>query len=59
MFFLCVQMPAVGSDELLHVIDECHFFLLTITKTWRTHALKKSYDLLKSHYKLPNKIERK
>ena len=36
----CVQMPDVGSDELLYVDDKHHFFL-NITKTWRTHAPKK------------------
>ena len=33
-------MPDVGNDELLHVNDKNHFFLLNITKTSRTHAPK-------------------
>ena len=45
MIIFCLQMPDVGSDELLHVDEEYRFFfLLNFTKTWRTHAPKKSYD---------------
>ena len=45
-------MPDVGSDKLLHVNTEYHFFLLNITKAWRTHAPKKWYDSLKTHIQI-------
>ena len=48
MIFFCLQISDAGSDELLHVNDEYHVFLLNITKTSRTRAPKKSYDSLKN-----------
>ena len=42
------------------LITNITFFLLNVAKTWRTHALKKFYDLSeKNIFKLSIKLERK
>ena len=52
-------MPDVESDELCMLMTKITFFLLNITKTWCTHALKNLTIHRKIVSKLPNKTERK
>ena len=42
----CLMLEVIYFCVLMMNIT---FFLLNITKTWRIHAPKKSYDSLKSH----------
>ena len=50
MIFFLLQMSDVEVMSFCLLMTNITFFLLNITKTWRTDAPKKPYDSLKSHF---------
>ena len=52
IMIFCLQMPDVGSDHFCLLMTKITFFSVNITKTSRTYAAKKSYDLLKKHIQI-------
>ena len=48
MIFFCLQLPYVGSDEVLPLDDEYHFLFAKHYKNLVHPCPPKSYDLLNS-----------